>query len=225
MLRIANLHVEAGAFRLSDINLQIPQSSYAILMGATGHGKTTLLEAICGLRRVTRGTIQLAGRAVEHLPARDRGIGYVPQDLALFTTMSVAENLGFALHIRHASANDEHARVQELAQLLGISHLLERMPAALSGGEKQRVALGRALAAKPRVLLLDEPFSALDEETREGMYTLMRAVRAATGATVLHVTHSRSEALALGDRRLVLDQGRIVEQTSAVPAATPTSTP
>ena len=223
MLRISKLTVEAGTFSLRDINLHVPQGSYAILMGATGLGKTTLLEAICGLRRVTQGNIHLDVRAVESLPARERGIGYVPQDLALFTTMTVAENIGFALHIRHVPASEEQARVQELANLLGISQLLERMPAALSGGEKQRVALGRALAAKPRVLLLDEPFSALDDQTREDMYALMRAVRHATGATVLHVTHSRSEAQALGDHRLVLDQGRIVEQTSHIPATTPIS--
>jgi ABC-type sugar transport system ATPase subunit len=155
---------------------------------------------------------------VESLPARERGIGYVPQDLALFTTMTVAENIGFALHIRHVPASEEQARVQELANLLGISRLLERMPAALSGGEKQRVALGRALAAKPRVLLLDEPFSALDDQTREDMYALMRTVRQATQATVLHVTHSRSEAQALGDCRFVLDQGRIVEHTHPAPS-------
>ena len=217
MLRVSHLTVAAGTFSLRDITLHVPQGSYAILMGATGSGKTTLLEALCGLRHLTQGTIQIDGRMVEALPPRDRGIGYVPQDLALFTTMSVAENLGFALHIRRFSPSEEQSRVQELAQLLGISHLLERMPAALSGGEKQRVALGRALAAKPRVLLLDEPFSALDDQTREDMYALMRAVRHATGATVLHVTHSRSEAQALGDCRFVLDQGRIVEQTSATP--------
>ena len=225
MLRLTNLTVTAGTFSLRDVTLHVPQGSYAILMGATGRGKTTLLEAICGLRRVTQGSIQLDGRAVETLPARERGIGYVPQDLALFTTMSVAENLGFALHIRHVPENEEQARVLELAQLLGITHLLERMPTALSGGEKQRVALGRALAAKPRVLLLDEPFSALDDQTREDMYALMRAVRQATGATVLHVTHSRNEAQALGDRRFVLDQGRIVEQTSPTTSnATATAT-
>jgi molybdate/tungstate transport system ATP-binding protein len=223
MLRLANLTVEAGAFSLRDISLEVPHGGYAILMGATGSGKTTLLEAICGLRRVTQGRIELDGRAVGTLPARGRGIGYVPQDLALFTTMSVAENLGFALHIRHVTTADEQARVRELADLLGIGHLLERMPHALSGGEKQRVALGRALAAQPRVLLLDEPFSALDDQMREDMYALMRTVRQATGATVLHVTHSRSEAQALGDRRFVLDRGRIVEHTHPHPSTTTTT--
>ena len=220
MLHVTNLTVEAGAFSLRDISLEVPSGRYAILMGATGSGKTTLLEAICGLRRVTQGRIGLDGRAVDALPARGRGIGYVPQDLALFTTMSVAENLGFALHIRHVPLATEQARVQELAELLGIRHLLERMPHALSGGEKQRVALGRALAAQPRVLLLDEPFSALDDQTREDMYALMRTVRQATQATVLHVTHSRSEAQALGDYRFVLDQGRIVDHTHPAPPST-----
>jgi ABC-type sugar transport system ATPase subunit len=221
MLKVEQLTVVAGTFSLRDISLEVPQGTYAILMGATGSGKTTFLEAICGLRRITRGSIMLDRRPVETLPARERGIGYVPQDLALFTTLSVAENLGFALHIRGIAAKEEQARVQELAGLLGIGHLLERMPHSLSGGEKQRVALGRALAARPRVLLLDEPFSALDDQTREDMYSLMRTVRQATQATVLHVTHSRSEALALGDRRFVLDRGRITEPTASV---TPSST-
>ena len=220
MLHLANLAVEAGAFSLHDISLQVPQGGYAILMGTTGSGKTTLLEALCGLRRVTHGSIHLDGRAVDTLPARERGIGYVPQDLALFSTMTVAENLGFALHIRHVPAAAEQARVHELAELLGIRHLLERMPHALSGGEKQRVALGRALAAQPRVLLLDEPFSALDDQTREDMYALMRTVRQATRATVLHVTHSRSEAQALGDCRFVLDHGRIIDHTHPAPSTT-----
>jgi molybdate/tungstate transport system ATP-binding protein len=225
MLRLSHVMVTAGTFTLRDICMHVPQSSYAILMGVTGSGKTTLLEALCGLRQVTQGTIHLAGQPVEQLPPRERGIGYVPQDLALFTTMSVADNLGFSLRVRHIPSAHIQARVQDLAHLLGIRHLLDRLPTSLSGGEKQRVALGRALAAKPRVLLLDEPFSALDDQTREDMYTLMRAVRRATGATVLHVTHSRAEVLALGECCFVIDQGRVVEQTTPSRPSSATSPP
>lgn len=213
MLHLDQVVAISGSFRLQPVSLHLPPGCYAILMGDTGSGKTTLLEAVCGLRAVVAGRIHLDGTDVTALPARARGIGYVPQDLALFSTMTVGENLGFALRIRKVPAAEEQARVAELAGLLGIGHLLERMPAMLSGGEKQRVALGRALAARPRLLILDEPFSALDDTTRDGMYALMRSVRQATAATVLHVTHSRHEAEALGDHRLVLDRGRIVEHT------------
>ena len=202
----------AGSFSLADVSFELISGHYAILMGRTGRGKTTLLEVICGLRSATAGAIHIAHQNVTDLPPRARGIGYVPQDLALFSTMTVRENIGFALSIRRMTANDIRRRVDELAALLGVQALLERMPIHLSGGEKQRVALGRALAAQPHVLLLDEPFSALDDHTRDEMHALMRTVRTATGATVLHVTHSRAEAQALGDQIFVLDQGHITER-------------
>lgn len=212
MLRLDRLSVVAGSFSLADVGLEISAGKYAILMGMTGSGKTTLLEAIAGLRTATAGAIWLDNNNVIDLPPRARGIGYVPQDLALFTTMTVRENMSFALEVRRMKASDIRRRVDELAGLLGVHALLERMPINLSGGEKQRVALGRALAAQPRVLLLDEPFSALDDHTRDEMYALMRTVRTTTGATVLHVTHSRTEAQALGDQIFVLEQGKITER-------------
>jgi ABC-type sugar transport system ATPase subunit len=215
MLSIDRLSVSlgsAGEFSLAEVSFKIASGQYAILMGRTGSGKTTLLEVICGLRSATVGAIHIANQNVIDLPPRARGIGYVPQDLALFTTMTVRDNIGFALGIRRMTASDIRRRVDELAALLGVQALLERLPMHLSGGEKQRVALGRALAAQPHVLLLDEPFSALDDDTRDEMYALMRTVRTATGATVLHVTHNRAEAQALGDRIFVLDHGRISER-------------
>ena len=216
MLRIDHLSVVAGAFSLVDVSSEIASGTYAILMGNTGSGKTTLLEVICGLRSATAGAIWLDNKNVFDLPPRARGIGYVPQDLSLFTTMTVRENIGFALELRRVKAGDIRRRVDELATMLGVQALLERMPMNLSGGEKQRVALGRALAAQPSVLLLDEPFSALDDHTRDEMYALMRKVRMATRATVLHVTHSRAEAQALGDQIFVLDQGRMTERNAAI---------
>jgi molybdate/tungstate transport system ATP-binding protein len=216
MLRIDQLSVMAGSFTLANVGLEISGGKYAILMGITGSGKTTLLESICGLRPATAGAIWLDHKNVIDLPPRARGIGYVPQDLALFTTMTVRENIGFALELRGMKESDIRRRVDDLATILGVQALLERMPMNLSGGEKQRVALGRALAAQPSMLLLDEPFSALDDNTKDEMYTLMRTVRAATGATVLHVTHSRAEAQALGDLIFVLDQGRITERNAAI---------
>jgi molybdate/tungstate transport system ATP-binding protein len=180
-----------------------------VLMGKTGEGKTTILEAICGLRSVSSGRILLQGMDVTQLHPADRGVGYVPQDLALFPTLTVREHLSFALRVRRAAEQTTTSRVIEFADLLGIGHLLDRLPPGLSGGESQRVALGRALAFHPQVLLLDEPLSALDEETRHEMYDLLKRVQGQTGVTTLHVTHSKAEARALGQRLLVLDAGSV----------------
>ena len=209
MIRLHQLQVRAGAFQLAEISLEIPTGQYGVLMGQTGSGKTTLLEAICGLRRVTSGRIELMGRDVTDLPPADRGIGYVPQDRALFQTMTVREHLGFALFIRRWEPTAIAARVDELARMLGLTALLSRKPAGLSGGEAQRVALGRALASRPSLLLLDEPLSALDEDTREEMQNLLLAVQHQTGVTALHVTHNRDEAARLGDAVFQLARGQL----------------
>jgi ABC-type sugar transport system ATPase subunit len=212
MIAIDNLHLHAGAFALDGLSLTVPTGEYAVLMGKTGCGKTTLLEAICGLRPVRSGRIVLLGRDVTHLRPAERGVGYVPQDLALFPTLRVREHLAFALEVRRRPAGEIAARVEEMAGLLGISALLERYPQGLSGGEAQRVALGRALAFHPRVLLLDEPLSALDEDTRGGMTDLLRSVQRRTGVTTLHVTHSLTEARRLADRLFVLAGGVVREE-------------
>lgn len=188
-------------------------------MGRTGSGKTTLLEAICGLKPVRSGRVLLCGRDVTRLKPADRNVGYVPQDLALFPTMTVREHLTFALGLRGWDGNAIARRVDELTRLLGIAHLLDRRPAGLSGGESQRVALGRALAYNPPVLLLDEPLSALDDETRAEMYALLRSVQRETGVTTLHVTHSGAEARALADHLLVLREGAVEERPPETLAA------
>ena len=199
MIQITHLTLRSGAFELKDVCMEIPNNRYAMLMGPTGCGKTSLLEAICGLRSVSVGAILLDGRDVTRLRPAQRGVGYVPQDRALFATMSVMENLSFALNIRRWSSLAIRERVQELAKLLRIEHLLERMPDGLSGGEAQRVALGRALAAGPQILCLDEPLNALDADIRGEMCELLQAVQTQTGVTVLHVTHDRQEAQRLAD--------------------------
>jgi ABC-type sugar transport system ATPase subunit len=211
MIELKQVSLRAGTFALHEVSFRVEQGEYAILMGRTGRGKTTILEAICGLRPVLKGEILLDGRAVQNLTPGERNIGYVPQDLALFPTMTVRQHLEFALHLRSAAAADIHRRVEELALLLGIQPLLGRLPKGLSGGESQRVAVGRALSFRPSVLLMDEPLSALDETTREEMYSLLKRVQGQTGVTTIHVTHSRSEAQALGDRLLILDDGQVRE--------------
>jgi len=212
LIEISNLAVRQGKFALAGISLAVPTGSYGVLMGKSGCGKTTLLEAVAGLRRVEAGTIRLAGRDVSHFRPMERAIGYVPQDGALFTTMTVRENLGFALAVRGDRRGAIEKRVEELAGWLEVTHLLNRRPYFLSGGEKQRVALGRALASHPPVLLLDEPLSSLDDDTRDTLVELLARLRGSREVTVLHVTHNRSEADRLGEIVFRLEAGVVREE-------------
>jgi ABC-type sugar transport system ATPase subunit len=211
MISLSHVSIRQGAFSLEDVSLEVVAGEYGVLMGKTGTGKTTLLEAICGLRPTAAGCIRLLGRDVTALRPAARGVGYVPQDGSLFSQLTVREHLAFALVVRRWSRAAIGRRVEELAGLLGIEHLLNRRPKGLSGGEIQRVALGRALAMRPGVLLLDEPLSALDEDTRGGMYDLLLSVRRQTKVTVLHVTHNRSDAERLADRLFELRNGSVCE--------------
>lgn len=211
MICVDNLAVRAGSFHLADISISIPTGAYAVLMGRTGSGKTTLLESICGLKKVSQGRISLMGRDVTALKPALRGVGYVPQDGALFPYMSVRDHLGFAPAVGGWPAPEIDRRVSELSALLGLERLLHRRPAGLSGGEAQRVALGRALAAYPNVLCLDEPLSALDEETRAEMCAVLLRLRDHTGVTVLHVTHNSDETRRLADVVFTLSNGRVAQ--------------
>ena len=138
MIHLDNLAVRSGTFALENVSLQVPTGAYAVLMGKTGCGKTTLLEAVCGLRPVHAGRVILCDRDVTRLRPADRGVGYVPQDLVLFPTLTVRDNMGFALHARHWAAPDLAVRVTEMAEMLGVTHLLGRYPQGLSGGESRR---------------------------------------------------------------------------------------
>ena len=212
MIELKQVALRSGTFSLYDVSFRIEAGQYVVLMGKTGMGKTTILEAICGLRKITKGSIYIQGSEVTRWSPSDRKIGYVPQDLALFPTLNVREHLEFGPRLRHASKAEIKQRTKELSEVLGLGHLLDRRIQGLSGGEAQRVALGRALAARPALLLLDEPLSALDHATRNEMHAWLIKVKQATGVTTLHVTHNIEEAEALADRRLVLESGRIVEQ-------------
>jgi ABC-type sugar transport system ATPase subunit len=225
VIRLDSIAWSAGNFRLENVSVAIPGGSYGVLMGRTGCGKTSILEIICGLRRPTAGRVFIGDRDVTHEPPAARGIGYVPQDGALFPTMTVREQLGFALQIRHAAASEIAARVKELADELGLHALLDRRPQNLSGGERQRVALGRALAARPKVLLLDEPLSAIDEELRDDLAALLRRVQREHGVTALHITHSRAEADLLADVLFRLVDGRITETSLAAARSSGTPRP
>jgi molybdate/tungstate transport system ATP-binding protein len=214
MIQLEKICIQSGAFRLTDVSFCVPAGGCGVLMGRTGSGKTTILECIIGLRQVSSGSIQICGRDVTRLNPALRGIGYVPQDGALFSKMKVRDHLAFALRIRGTPKKQIIERVDELSILLGITDLLYRTPAALSGGEAQRVSLGRALSFRPKVLCLDEPLSALDSETRHQMCELLDTVRQQTQVTTLYVTHSPQEAEILGDHLLRLEDGRVVEQKS-----------
>lgn len=210
MIKVSGLKLRAGKFALNDIAFNVPTGSYAVLMGRSGCGKTTILEALCGLRAIESGEIWLGAAEVSQLPPAERNVGYVPQDLALFPHLNVRDNIAFGLKARRESAD---VLVDQIGALLGISDLFERSTAGLSGGEAQRVAIGRALAFRPSVLLLDEPLSALDQSTRTEMHEVLRTVRAKTGVTTLHITHDRNDAVALADVLLELREGAVKPST------------
>jgi ABC-type sugar transport system ATPase subunit len=212
MIELNRLAIRCGSFSLTDISMSIAEGTYAVLMGGTGQGKTTILEAICGLRGATSGQVILNGIDATHLKPAHRNVGYVPQDLALFPTMTVREHLEFALRLRHCSDAMIRERIAELAHVLHIEPLLARRIKGLSGGEAQRVALGRALSFRPRVLLLDEPLNALDEKTRDRLCELLRTIQRTNGLTTLHVTHGSAEARQLADRLFVIESGQLREQ-------------
>ncbi len=215
MIRLQNITWKATDFILNDVSFEVPVSEYAVLMGKTGSGKTTLLEIICGLRAPTSGQVWLHDNNVSDVLPGSRRIGYVPQDGALFPTMTVREQIGFGLRIQKKTALEIASRVEGLAAETGVSHLLDRKPQGLSGGEKQRVALARALVMRPEVLLLDEPLASLDESTQNELILLLQKTQRDHAITVLHVTHSSREAAILGTVRLRLSDGKIFNDTQS----------
>lgn len=209
MLEIRDLEAVAGDFRLKGISFAAPGGSYGVLLGPPGSGKSVLVETICGLRAPSRGQVFIGGRDVTDLAPRERRVGYVPQDYVLFPTKRVADNIVFGLRSRGWGRADALKQVEPVVNLLGIRHLLGRWPATLSGGEQQRVALARALAIEPRVLLLDEPVSALDEGLRERVCRDLRRFQRQLRITTVHISHNLEEALAVSDWAAVLDHGRL----------------
>ena len=201
---------------LRELELDVPQGCFAAVLGPSGCGKTTLLRLIAGFERADSGRILLGDRVLDdgrsQVPAERRGIGYVPQEGLLFPHLDVARNVAFGLPLRERRRSRE--RVAELLELVGLSGLERRRPDELSGGQQQRVALARALAPRPEVLLLDEPFAALDAGLREGLRQDVKAILAAVGATVILVTHDQEEALSLAEVVAVLRDGRIVQAAS-----------
>lgn len=211
MIEIKDLSVSLGDFLLEGVNLRVEKGEYFIILGPTGAGKTVLLESIAGLHPIKRGQIWVDGVEVTKLEPEKRGLGFVYQDYALFPHLSVKDNLLFGLKQRRQPREEKQRVMEWLGELLGITHLLERSPDTLSGGERQKVALARALSISPRVLLLDEPLAALDPQSREGVQQELKRIHQRLRQTTIHVTHDFEEAIALGDRIAVLGEGRILQ--------------
>jgi len=210
-VQVLDLWVDLEEFHLRRITLDVEAGEYFVVLGPTGAGKTVLLEAIAGLHPPRQGRIFVDGEDVTDLPPERRSIGFVYQDYALFPHLSVAENIAFGLRLRGMERRAIEKRVAGIGQLLSIHHLLHRRPGTLSGGEQQRVALARALVVEPRLLLLDEPLSALDPGTREGLQRELARLQRELGTTTVHVTHDFEEAVALGDRIAIVNEGRVVQ--------------
>lgn len=212
MIEIKNLSVKIGEFSLRDINLKIQDREYLIILGPTGAGKTVLMECLAGLHRIKQGEIWIKGTNITHLPPEERKIGYVPQDYVMFPFLNVEENILFGLkHGKYEKIAIRRRRLKTLTDLLGINHLLSRDTRTLSGGEKQRVALARALATQPSIILMDEPFSALDVQTSDYLRLELRRLHKELGVTAVHITHNHKEAREMADRIAVLISGRIAQ--------------
>ena len=212
MIEIRGLSLAVENFRIDHLDLILQDGGYNVLLGPTGSGKTLILESVIGLRHFQSGRIIVGGKEIQNLPPERRGISYLPKDLALFPHLTVRENLLYGLRAQKKSSGENENHLGRLIETLKIGHLLDRYPQGLSGGEKQRVALGRALAPSPQLLLLDEPLAALDtglkSETQQLLISLHRALR----FTALHVTHDLQEAYLLGDTITVLIAGKVEQR-------------
>lgn len=194
---------------IRDISFEIPDGEFWVLVGPSGCGKSTILRSIAGLEPITSGQIFIGDICVNQIPARQRDVAMVFQNYALYPHMSVAKNLAFGLEMRQTPPAQIRDRVVQVAQMLGITHLLDRLPRQLSGGQQQRVALGRAIIRQPQVFLLDEPLSNLDAQLRAEMRGELKLLHQAVNTTTIYVTHDRTEAMTLADRLVVLSHGQI----------------
>ena len=211
MITVENLSLAAGAFRLQDVSLHAPGGKYLVLMGPTGAGKSLLIKCICGLIRIETGKILIGGVDVTNLEPRVRKIGYVPQGGGLFPHLTVGKNVTFSLRVRGLSHAKALAQSGPYVESLGLGSLLDRWPETLSGGERQKVALARALVSRPDVLLLDEPLSALDEPTQRAACAELRRIQRQFGVTTIHVCHNVNEARRVCDAVSIICNGRLIQ--------------
>jgi multiple sugar transport system ATP-binding protein len=200
---------ENGYIAVHGITLAVDEGEFVVLVGPSGCGKSTTLRMIAGLESISEGTLEIGGRVVNDVPARDRDIAMVFQSYALYPHMTVGDNLAFALKLRKLPRAEVAERVRKAAGMLGLEPLLDRRPAALSGGQRQRVALGRALVREARVFLFDEPLSNLDAKLRVQMRKEIAGLHRRVGSTSIYVTHDQTEAMTMGDRIVVMNAGRV----------------
>jgi ABC-type Fe3+/spermidine/putrescine transport system ATPase subunit len=211
MIAVEGLGITRGVFNLSTITFAVPAGSYAVLMGPSGAGKTLLLETIAGFYPPSGGTVTVGGVDVTLDPPEKRRIGFAYQDYSLFPHLTVEGNVSFGLRMASVPSRERKETVYGLLARFNILSLAGRYPGTLSGGEKQRVALARALATRPAVLLLDEPFAALDPDTRSSCMQEVKTLQQETGLTILQVSHARDEAYLLADQVLVMDKGVLLQ--------------
>jgi molybdate/tungstate transport system ATP-binding protein len=210
-LKIEHVSKKLGAFSLREISLEIVEGGYFVLLGPTGAGKTVLLEVIMGFQHPDRGKILLNGQDITNVPTEKRGIAYVPQNCLLFPHMNVSDNVEFGLKMRRIAPTERKNAVSEMLKVMGLEEMAKRMPSTLSGGEKQKVVLSRVLVTKPRVVLLDEPLTAIDAETSRSLRDQLKRTNRESNVAFLHVTHDQIEAFSLADRIAVMMQGEIAQ--------------
>ncbi len=212
-LKITALHKHYGAMHaVRGIDLEIPAGEFTVLVGQSGCGKSTLLRAIAGLEDISSGSIAIAGEVVNDLPPRERDIAMVFQNYALYPYMTVYDNIAFGLRARKTPKAEIETKIQAAAKMLGIHHLLERHPRQLSGGQLQRVAIGRAIVRNARLYLFDEPLSNLDAQLRDEMRSEIKRLHQELGKTMIYVTHDQIEAMTMADRIVLMRDGRIEQQ-------------
>jgi sulfate/thiosulfate transport system ATP-binding protein len=199
---------------LDDVDVSVPDGSLTALLGPSGSGKSTLLRVIAGLETPDSGTVLIGREDVTSTPARKRGVGFVFQHYAAFKHMTVSDNVAFGLTVRKRPKDEKKAKVKELLELVGLGHLGDRYPSQLSGGQRQRMALARALAVEPQVLLLDEPFGALDARVREELRRWLRRLHDDVHVTTIFVTHDQEEAMEISEQIVVVNEGRIEQSAS-----------
>tara|TARA_B100001093_G_scaffold120500_1_gene113284 strand:- start:2016 stop:2660 length:645 start_codon:yes stop_codon:yes gene_type:complete len=209
MIKVSGISIHSEVFSLDNLSFEVRDSRCAALIGKTGAGKTTLLESLCGLRRITNGSIILGNRDVTFLAPRERRLGYVPQDAALFPASTVRGHLEFGPRLRGWARSEIDLRVEELAELFQLENLLGRRAFGLSGGETRRVAIARALASRPEVLLLDEPLTGLDPDAREETLMRFAQMQDTVPVTTLWVTHYPEELGCLPDAVWKLEDGKL----------------
>jgi multiple sugar transport system ATP-binding protein len=213
MAQIVLDHVEktytGGVKALDDLNLDVREGEFMVLVGPSGCGKSTALRSIAGLEEITGGSISIGSKVVNDLPPKDRDIAMVFQNYALYPHMTVEENLAFGLKLRHTPKEEIRRRVGDAARMLGLDPYLKRKPAALSGGQRQRVAMGRAIVREPQAFLMDEPLSNLDAKLRVSMRAALNQLHERLGITTVYVTHDQVEAMTLGQRVCVLRDGQL----------------